>query len=93
MAAVDGTPKAVTALLDHALLPEGAERLGPVDLPFGARRPPGLDADAEVSRMLVRVPRAGGLALAAALRRATAVLSARHDQEPSRVQIDPLHIG
>jgi primosomal protein N' (replication factor Y) len=46
-----------------------------------------------VSRMLVRVPRGGGLALAAALRRATGVLSARHDQEPVRVQIDPLHIG
>jgi len=46
-----------------------------------------------VSRMLVRVPRDGGLALAAALRRATGVLSVRHDQQPTRVQIDPLHIG
>jgi primosomal protein N' (replication factor Y) len=43
--------------------------------------------------MLVRVPRDAGLPLAAALRRATAVLSARHDQQPVRVQIDPLHIG
>ena len=33
------------------------------------------------------------LALAAALRRASGVLSARHDQPPVRVQIDPLHIG
>ena len=32
-------------------------------------------------------------ALAAALRRATGVLSARHDHAPVRVQIDPLHIG
>jgi primosomal protein N' (replication factor Y) len=43
--------------------------------------------------MLVRVSRERGLVLAAALRRATGVLSARHDQTPVRVQIDPLHIG
>jgi len=93
IAAVDGTPAAVAALLDTAELPETAQLLGPVDLPIGARRPPGLGADTAVNRMLVRVPRDGGLALAAALRRATGVLSARHDQEPTRVQIDPLHIG
>ena len=93
MAAVDGAPDAVRVLLDTADLPEGAELLGPVDLPAGARRPPGTPADSPVSRMLVRVPRDGGLALAAALRRATAALSARHDHEPVRVQIDPLHIG
>ncbi|ODR25307.1 primosomal protein N' [Mycolicibacterium porcinum] len=93
MAAIDGTTTAVEALLDTAQLPDVAETLGPVELPFGARRPPGLDADAEVSRMLVRVPRDGGLELAAALRRATAVLSARKDQQPCRIQIDPLHIG
>jgi len=93
IAAVDGEPAAVTALLDTAELPETAQRLGPVELPVGARRPPGVAADSSVSRMLVRVPREGGLALAAALRRATGVLSARHDQQPTRVQIDPLHIG
>ncbi|MCV7284057.1 primosomal protein N' [Mycolicibacterium wolinskyi] len=93
MAAVDGPTPAVMALLETAQLPAAAEPLGPVELPPGARRPPGMAADAEVSRMLVRVPRDGGLELAGALRRATAVLSARHDQEPSRVQIDPLHIG
>lgn len=93
MAAIDGTTAAVKALLETAQLPAVAETLGPVDLPAGARRPPGLDADAEVSRMLVRVPRDGGLELAAALRRATAILSARKDQQPCRIQIDPLHIG
>ncbi|MEV0670072.1 primosomal protein N' [Mycobacterium sp. NPDC050441] len=93
MAAIDGTTTAVAALLDTAQLPDSAEVLGPVELPAGARRPPGLDADAEVGRMLVRVPRDGGLELAAALRRATAVLSARKDQQPCRIQIDPLHIG
>ncbi|MFN6553762.1 primosomal protein N' [Mycolicibacterium septicum] len=93
MAAIDGTTTAVEALLETAHLPDVAETLGPVELPVGARRPPGLDADAEVSRMLVRVPRDGGLELAAALRKATAVLSARKDQQPCRIQIDPLHIG
>lgn len=93
MAAIDGTTTAVEALLETAQLPDVAETLGPVELPVGARRPPGLDADAEVSRMLVRVPRDGGLELAAALRKATAVLSARKDQQPCRIQIDPLHIG
>jgi primosomal protein N' (replication factor Y) len=43
--------------------------------------------------MLVRVRRDQGLALAAALRRAVGVMSARHDHEPVRIQIDPLHIG
>ncbi len=93
LAAVDGTPAAVSALLDSAELPQAGDRIGPVDLPVGARRPPGVPSDLPVSRMLVRVPRDGGLALAAALRRASAIQSARHDQEPVRVQIDPLHIG
>ncbi|MBU9764895.1 primosomal protein N' [Mycobacterium sp. TNTM28] len=93
MAAIDGTTEAVEALLETAQLPDVAETLGPVELPAFARRPPGLEPDAEVCRMLVRVPRDGGLELAAALRRATAVLSARHDQQPCRIQIDPLHIG
>jgi primosomal protein N' (replication factor Y) len=93
IAAIDGVPAAVNALLDTADLPAAPQLLGPVELPAGARRPPGVPADTTVSRMLVRVPRDEGLSLAAALRRATAVLSARHDQEPTRVQIDPLHIG
>ena len=93
IAAVDGAPAAVAALLDTAALPANAESLGPVELPRGARRPPGTPTDSPVSRMLVRVPRDGGLALAAALRNATGVLSARHDQQPVRVQMDPLHIG
>ena len=44
MAAVDGAPEAVIALLDTAELPDSAELLGPVDLPSGARRPPGTAA-------------------------------------------------
>ena len=74
-------------------LPGDLEVLGPVDLPVGVRRPAGIDPRDEVVRMLVRVPRAQGLALAGVLRRATGVLSARRDNVPVRVQIDPLHIG
>ncbi|BDB43124.1 putative primosomal protein N' [Mycobacterium kiyosense] len=93
IAALDGSADGVAALLGEARLPEDAESLGPVDLPAGARRPPGTAADVPVIRMLVRVPREHGLRLAAALRAAVAVLSARQSHHPVRVQIDPLHIG
>lgn len=93
LAAIDGTPAAVQALLAAAELPAEAAPLGPVDLPFGARRPPGIEPGDDVHRMLVRVPRDAGLALAAALRRAVGTLSAHRDGQPVRIQIDPLHIG
>ncbi|WP_167109150.1 primosomal protein N' [Mycobacterium sp. DL592] len=93
MAVVDGGSEAVRALLEHAELPEDADLLGPVDLPPGVRRPPATAAEEPVIRMLVRVRRDEGLALAASLRQATAIHSARHDHEAVRVQIDPLHIG
>lgn len=93
MAAIDGAPDAVRAMIETAELPDDADLLGPVDLPPGARRPPGTPPEKPVNRMLVRVPRDAGLPLAAALRRAAGVLSARRDHEPVRVQIDPLHIG
>jgi primosomal protein N' (replication factor Y) (superfamily II helicase) len=93
MAALDGPAKAVAALLDQTRLPDDAETLGPVDLPPGVRRPAGTPADVPVIRMLVRVRREQGLALAGALRRGVGVLSARQTHEPVRVQIDPLHIG
>jgi primosomal protein N' (replication factor Y) len=93
MAAIDGTTEAVHALLEEARLPEQADLLGPVDLPAGVRRPAGTPAGAPVIRMLVRVRREHGLALAAALRRGVGVLSARQTRDPARVQIDPLHVG
>jgi primosomal protein N' (replication factor Y) len=93
MAALDGTVGAVAALLDEARLPEGADLLGPVDLPPGVRRPAGTPAGVPVTRMLVRVRREQGLELAASLRRGVSVLSARQDHEPVRIQIDPLQIG
>jgi primosomal protein N' (replication factor Y) len=93
MAAIDGGAAAVSALLDHAELPEDADQLGPVDLPPGVRRPPATSPGEPVIRMLVRVGRDEGLALAASLRSAIVIASARHDHEAVRVQIDPLHIG
>ena len=93
IAVVDGASDAVAALLAQATLPEDVDVLGPVDLPPGVRRPPATAVEDQVIRMLIRVPREEGLALAAALRQATAVTSARHDPEAVRVQIDPLHIG
>jgi primosomal protein N' (replication factor Y) len=93
MAAIDGAAEAVAALLDEVQLPDGAELLGPVELPPGARKPPGTADDVAVTRMLVRVRREQGLALAADLRRGVAVVSARQTHEPVRIQIDPLHIG
>ncbi|VBA38070.1 putative primosomal protein N' [Mycobacterium attenuatum] len=97
IAALDGTTEAVMALLEQDRLPDRerfpAELLGPVDLPPGVRRPAGTPAGAPVTRMLIRVRREHGLELAASLRRAVSVLSARQTHEPVRVQIDPLHIG
>jgi len=93
IAVVDGASHAVTALLAQSAFPADADVLGPVDLPPGVRRPPATAAGESVIRMLIRVPRAEGLALAAALREAIRVTSARHDHEVVRVQIDPLHIG
>ncbi|SDI42032.1 replication restart DNA helicase PriA [Rhodococcus triatomae] len=95
MAAVDGTAVAIGELLETADLPSSAVRLGPVELPPGARAPfagEGVDT-ADIERMLIRVPRGEGRALAKALRDAQAVRGARKAVHPARVQIDPPHIG
>src|SRR5438270_5102318 len=57
MAAIDGAAHAVSALLDEARLPDGADLLRPVGLPPGVRRPAGTPAGVTVTRMLVRVHR------------------------------------
>ncbi len=91
MASLAGPADAVTALLDAASLPEQAEVLGPVpgghpgpDSPGGAQ-----GALPESVRMLVRVPRPAGAALARALHDAQGVRSARKDAGAVRVQLDP----
>jgi primosomal protein N' (replication factor Y) len=91
MASLTGPADAVRALLDAASLPGQAEVLGPVpgghpgpDSPGGAH-----GAHPESVRMLVRVPRPAGAALARALHDAQAVRSARKDAGAVRVHLDP----
>ncbi|RBO96200.1 primosomal protein N' [Nocardia puris] len=93
MAAVDGASDAITELLAAAKLPDTAQVLGPVPLPPGARKPFAGDSPAEVERMILRVPRRDGLALARSLTAAQAVRSTHRTDAPLRVQIDPVDIG
>jgi primosomal protein N' (replication factor Y) (superfamily II helicase) len=83
MAALTGTPAAMADLLATAQLPEIAETLGPVPVP------PAHPGGASLERMLVRVPRRDGNALAAALKAALATRSARKADEPVKVELDP----
>jgi primosomal protein N' (replication factor Y) len=80
IASLTGPPDAVAELVDAAALPPGAELLGPVDI--------GDDQE----RLLVRVSRGAGPALAAALKSAAAVRSARKAAGPVRIQVDPLDL-
>ncbi|MGA6206936.1 primosomal protein N' [Nocardia testacea] len=98
MAAVDGTPDGIAALLAAAELPATVEVLGPVPLPAAARLPSGARGDgddpgAEVERVLLRTPRRSGAALTRALTAAQAVRSSQRAESPPRIQIDPLEIG
>ncbi|MFE3291434.1 primosomal protein N' [Rhodococcus sp. NPDC059234] len=95
LAAVDGTRAAIEDLLAGAHLPDSVELLGPVPLPPGARLPFAGDGPepVEVERMLLRVPRGQGGALAAALGQAQAVRGARRESGSVRVQMDPVTIG
>lgn len=89
VATVTGTPEAVADLLDAARLPEGTEVLGPVPVPEAGGRP---DSPGGQERLLLRVPRRHGAALAAALHTASGVRSARKARDPVRIQVDPLHL-
>jgi primosomal protein N' (replication factor Y) len=81
VATVTGSRAATRELVEAALLPESAQVLGPV--PW----------EGEAERLLVRVPTREGPELAAALRAALAVRSARKADEPVRVRVDPLDLG
>ena len=84
LATVQGEGPAVAELAELASgdLPESAEVLGPVPV----------DGD-EVVRLVVRVPRRDGAALAAALKGAQGVRSARKSAGALRVQVDPMVLG
>jgi primosomal protein N' (replication factor Y) len=106
MAALAGSGPAVRAVLSAAALPPGADVLGPVPAAdetaagrgataragalASAGTPAGADGDQV--RALVRVPRSGGLALAAALRAALAVRTAQKEPGAVRLQLDPAEL-
>ncbi|MEV6527926.1 primosomal protein N' [Longispora sp. NPDC051575] len=78
-----GSPAAIAELLAGARLPQGVDELGPV---------PVLGGDEGVERLLLRVPRSTGPALARALHEAAGVRSAHRAKEPVRIQVDPLEL-
>ena len=86
VAAVDGTPDAIEALLDSADLPASAEVLGPV--PLGEVDE---DGNSERERLIVRVERTDGRALADSLHAAQAIRAARKATE-LQVRLDPLEM-
>ncbi|WP_336671340.1 primosomal protein N' [Tsukamurella sp. USMM236] len=93
LAALDGAEADIRAVADAATLPDGAEVLGPVDLPPGVRIPGAPDEGPPPQRLLVRVARRDGRALARALFLAQVGRSLRREGNPVRIQIDPLRIG
>jgi primosomal protein N' (replication factor Y) len=80
LASIAGVSAAVADLLAQAELPAGHDLIGPVPVREGGER------------VLVRVPRACGAELAASLKAAQAVRSARKAPDPVRVQLDPLEV-
>jgi primosomal protein N' (replication factor Y) (superfamily II helicase) len=84
MASLTGTPPGIADFLAVLAPPESADVLGPV--------PAGGNDEDETERMLLRVPRRDGPALAAALAAAQAVRTARKTGDPVRVQVDPLDL-
>jgi len=89
MAAITGSPAAISEFVGSAGLPARAEVLGPVPA-----EPNGADHHPEpAERALIRIPRADGLALARALHAAQAARSARKDGAALRVQLDPAEVA
>ncbi|MGQ0630555.1 MAG: primosomal protein N' [Sporichthyaceae bacterium] len=98
LAELTGPADAVADLLERAVLPAGAEILGPVDLPDPAvraaeRAGKTLAPEEAVVRAVVRAPRESGSALALALQSAAGVRSARKSAGAVRIRVDPMQIG
>jgi primosomal protein N' (replication factor Y) len=91
MASLTGPKDAVAGLLAVANLAAPAEVLGPVPIAADCS-PDHRDQAGEVVRALIRVPRSGGSALAAALHAAQAVRSAHKDPGAVRLQLDPAEL-
>jgi primosomal protein N' (replication factor Y) len=91
MASLTGTAASVGAVLSAAMLPAGADVLGPVPLAPSPAADGAGTSEGQV-RALVRVPRSSGPALAAALKAAQAIRSARKDAGIVRLQLDPAEL-
>jgi primosomal protein N' (replication factor Y) len=85
---VDGEPAPLRDLLDAIVLPDGAEVLGPVDLP-----PSGPERAPAQQRAVLRATLARSAALTDAVKAAMALRSARKADGVVRVQVDPAAIG
>jgi primosomal protein N' (replication factor Y) len=85
MATLTGSPAAVREMLGEMTLPPEAQVLGPV--PVAAPK-----GDQVRERAMVRIARGSGSALAAVLKGAAGVRSARKAQEVVKVCIDPLDV-
>ncbi|NUP01343.1 MAG: primosomal protein N', partial [Nonomuraea sp.] len=81
MATLTGSASAVRQMLDEVRLPPDAEVLGPVPVD-----------ESGLERAMIRVRRAGGAALAAALKGASGVRAARKTPDVVRVSVDPLDL-
>jgi primosomal protein N' (replication factor Y) (superfamily II helicase) len=90
VAALTGPDRAVQDIIAAAELPAGAEVLGPV--PVSGGRFDQQQDEAAAVRVLVRVDRRSGTALACALRSAQATRTARKDSGVVRLQLDPAEL-
>lgn len=95
LAAVDGANESLDLFLSLTQLPQGAEVLGPVDLPAAAKLPGDYDEQrfGPAQRILIRTPLGARSELGRALRAAAVARATRKDELPLRIQIDPAHIG
>ena len=95
MAAIDGADAALDDFLEAAKLPEHAEILGPVPLPENLSLPGEYDIKrfGPAQRLLIRTPLGPRSELGKALRAANSNRSARKDDLPLRIQVDPINIG
>ncbi len=93
VATVTGPAAAVDELTAAATLPPDVEVLGPVPVPAARTGPAArLADDGPTVRLVLRTAPAGREALAAALKAAAAVRSARKRPGSVRVQVDPLDL-
>jgi primosomal protein N' (replication factor Y) (superfamily II helicase) len=89
MAAVTGPAETVAGFLAETVLPPAAELIGTVS---AAEAGGAGEIGQDRVRALIRIPRPGGLALAAALRAAQAARTARKETGQVRVQLDPAEL-